>query len=618
MNRHTKLISRLLAERRLSEMDYHFARFLLSKAEQPSSTLAMAAALVCRATAEGHVCLDLRSDLGHVWPLQATEMSDLLLPLADWREALLNSGVVGKAGDYQPLILDAAGRLYLHRYWDYEQRLARDLLQRARLRIDAMDSQQLSAKLDELFPPLEQDAVDWQKLAAAIAVLRGLSVISGGPGTGKTTAVIKILALLRQQPSGESLRIALAAPTGKAAARMQEAVRRAKCSLGLPTALLESIPEQASTLHRLLGVRHGEIGFRHHADNPLALDVLILDEASMIDVALMVKMLAALPQTARLILLGDKDQLASVEAGAVLGDICSGCKGPSPTFAAELRSICGENPSGEVDTQPSGICDSIMVLRHSYRFGADSAIGRLAFAVNQGEAEIALSLLANREAGNETSRLLDGVDIAAYAAERYHSLFELVDSGVSVAELFTELNRFRVLCALRQGPAGSIRLNQLIADRLQRQARIPADAEWYPGRPIMVTRNDYQLKLYNGDLGITLPDPQRDGELGVVFQEEEGDQRWLAPSRLPTHESMFAMTVHKSQGSEFDEVLLLLPGQDAPVLSRELLYTAITRSRQRFGLSATPAVFQLAVNRRLKRNSGLPDLLRERSSFLTT
>ncbi len=604
MNGPNLWIAELHAAKQLGELGVHFARFINGKANNPSDELGLAAALVCQATAEGHVCLDLRQIAGHQLSNQ-DELEQLRAPELDaWRGLLLSSGVVGSPGDYQPLILDPADRLYLHRYWDYEQRLAKSLSWRAQQRIDKLDQECLEAGLQSLFPSSDGKALNWQKLAAKTALLRGLSVISGGPGTGKTTTVTKILVLLRQQPGGKGLRIALAAPTGKAASRMQQAVRKAKASLSLPSDMAECIPEQASTLHRLLGVRRGQPGFKHHAEHPLSLDVLILDEASMIDVALMTKLLDALPDRCRLILLGDKDQLASVEAGAVLGDICSGCEAPSsdPESAAELLDTDAEQ------TRYVGICDSIVVLRHSYRFGRESAIGQLAAAVNNGDAESAAGLLNAPADQAALVHLESAVDVAAYAAQRYRNYFRLMASGASVASLFQALESFCVLCALRHGPAGAMQLNRRITTQLQ-QLGLGMEDDWYPGRPVMVNRNDFQLKLYNGDIGILLPHPERDGELAVVFQGDDQTLRWFNPARLPPHETVFAMTVHKSQGSEFDEVLLQLPARDAPLLSRELLYTSITRSRRRFILAGPVEIFKTAVNRKLVRNSGLADLL---------
>jgi exodeoxyribonuclease V alpha subunit len=433
-------------------------------------------------------------------------------------------------------------------------------------------------------------------------------VISGGPGTGKTTTVTKILALLRQQPGGNALRIALAAPTGKAAARLQESIRATKSRLQLPDSLIDSLPERASTLHRLLGARPSDSGYRYHRDNPLPLDVLILDEASMVDVAMMTRLLEALTSSTRLILLGDKDQLASVEAGAVLGDICSSCLGPAAEFAAHLSALTGEQLP-YIETQDRPLCDAIVVLQHSYRFAPESPIGRLATVVNQGDSRASVDLLARDPQG--TLSLLEGSDAAQFAAQRYLALFEKIQAGASVTQLFTTLEGFRLLCALRQGPAGSLALNQRIAQCLQ-QMGVPTDQDFYPGRPVMVIRNDHQLRLYNGDIGIVLPNASQEGGMGVGFLGEDRTLRWMSPNRLPPHESVYAMTVHKSQGSEFDEVLMVLPEQDTPLLTRELLYTGITRSRQRFTLAASLPVLQTTVERRLRRHSGLAELLRRK------
>lgn len=602
MSETTRLLDWLAARLPLGALDGQFARFLLAKADRPSPELALAAALVCQATAAGHVCLELGA-------VSRGETSGLELPrgfepppLDRWRERLLESGVVGGPAAYQPLILERDGRLYLHRYWDYEQRLGQALLERARSREELPDLQALARDLAGLFP--ERPAgVDWQKVAAAMVPLRGLTVISGGPGTGKTTTVVKILALLCRQAGERDLRIALAAPTGKAAARLSEAVQRAGAALSLA----QSIPPKATTLHRLLGVRSGETGFRHHADNPLPLDLLILDEASMVDVALMARLLDALPASCRLVLLGDKDQLSSVEAGAVLADLCAGCTGFSPPFAELLERLTGETL--EPAPGPVGpLCNGQVTLRHSYRFGHDSPIGQLARAVNGGDAGAAESLLSQGEPAGTIGWLRES-GTAEYAAQRYAPLFRLIAEGARSERLFDELEAFRLLCAVRRGPDGTGHLNRRIADLLERDGLIAPHQGQYPGRPIMVTQNDYQLGLFNGDIGLLLVRPGGDGELGVVFPGEGRELRWLAPARLPPHETVFAMTVHKSQGSEFGEVLLHLPRQAGPLISRELLYTAITRARERFLLSAPVAVLRQAVASPTRRSGGLTKIL---------
>ncbi|RDH89629.1 MAG: exodeoxyribonuclease V subunit alpha [endosymbiont of Seepiophila jonesi] len=599
-----RLIGQLQAQGLLSDLDVYFADLLLAKSDQPSELLALAAAMTSRVTNEGHVCFDLNEMADR--PLNGLDGQVIATvpSLHDWSARLHRSGVVGTPGEHQPLILDASGRLYLHRYWKYEHRLGFLLDERAGRQATDVDETVLRTGLKQLFPNTGDD-IDWQKQAAAAAVLRRLSVISGGPGTGKTTTVMRLLALLRQQPGGEALRFALAAPTGKAAGRLQETIQQSRDS---HPAQMGSLPELTSTLHRLLGVRHGSTSFVHNRDNPLALDVLVLDEASMVPVALMAKLLEALPDSARLILLGDKDQLASVEAGAVLGDICSGYRGPTPHFAEQLQRVTGESPLSD-SSNPRALADSVVVLKKSYRFDSASPIGRLAGAVNTGNFKQAWELLEEGGAASQIRRIPVSEDTAKLAAGRYAKIFEKIGKEAAPSEIFASLNDYRVLCAMQQGPDGVTAVNRRIEAELRSRGYITGDSEWFQGRPVLVTRNSYGLGLYNGDIGVALPNPQAGGEISVVFPVADGSFRWIAPARLPEHQTVFAMTVHKSQGSEFNEVLLQLPARDNPLLTRELLYTAITRARSRFYISTEQEVFHSLVHRQLRRNSGLAEVL---------
>ncbi len=602
-----RLIGQLQGQGLLNDLDVYFAELLLQKSDQPSELLALAAAVTSRATNEGHVCFDLNEMADRPLTGLDGQVIASVPSLNDWSARLRQSGVIGTPGEHQPLILNASGRLYLHRYWKYEHRLGFLLDERAGRQAPDVDEAVLRTGLKQLFPNTG-DEIDWQKQAAATAVLRRLSVISGGPGTGKTTTVMRLLALLRQQPGGAALRIALAAPTGKAAARLQEAIQQSRGSHQLPPSLMDSLPAQASTLHRLLGVRHGSTDFVHNRDNPLALDVLVLDEASMVDVAMMAKLLEALPDFARLILLGDKDQLASVEAGAVLGDICSGYRGPMPHFAEQLLRVTGESPPPD-SSDPRALADSVVVLKKSYRFDSASPIGRLASAVNSGNFKQAWELLEEGGTASEIRRIPVTDDTAKLAAGRYAKIFEMIGKELAPSEIFASLNDYRVLCALQQGSNGVIAINRRIEAELRSRGYITGDSEWFQGRPVMVTRNSYGLGLYNGDIGIALSNPQAGGEISVVFPVADGSFRWIAPARLPEHQTVFAMTVHKSQGSEFNEVLLQLPARDNPLLTRELLYTAITRARSRFHISTELEVFRSLVHRQLRRNSGLAEVL---------
>ncbi|MFA5529890.1 MAG: exodeoxyribonuclease V subunit alpha [Thiohalomonadaceae bacterium] len=587
---------------RLRDLDYHFAACVCEVTGCDAPELWLAAALASRATADGHVCIALDEAAGR----PVLDDPALVAPaLAPWREVLRASGAVGQGAD-MPLVLDERARLYLGRYWHFEQILVRELSRRATAA--EIDVPRARAGLARLFPASD-DADDPQRRAAAVALLRRLAVVSGGPGTGKTTTVTRLLALLVEQSWPAVPRIALAAPTGKAAARLTESIRHAKQALVCDEGVRAAIVEEASTLHRLLRAIPGETGFRHHAGNPLHLDVLVVDEASMVDVSLMARLLDALPAHARLILLGDRDQLSSVEAGSVLGDICNrGEEMPcSQELAAQLARLDVPAPAVGEGVLPA-MADSLSVLTRSYRFGSDSGIGRLARAVNRGNAQEALAVCdgdnpdtAWREVG--AAGVAEAVGAAALAG--YRAYLETDDP----AQALVCFGRFRFLCALRTGPFGVAQVNAWAEAALRRAGLLPGHGRHYPGRPVLITRNDYALGLFNGDIGIILPDPQAEGRLRAFFAMPDGQLRRVLLHRLPAHETVFAMTVHKSQGSEFDHCLVLMPDVDVPVVSRELVYTAITRARRKVELWGNRPLFTRAVQRRIERSSGLRDAL---------
>jgi exodeoxyribonuclease V alpha subunit len=521
---------------------------------------------VARATAEGHVCVSIDAQL---------------------RPCLLSSGLVGTpdAPGAMPLILDAGGRLYLHRYFDDERRLALRLVHAATAP-GVPAGAAASAMLDELFAANESrlaGAADQQKLAAQLALEKRLVIISGGPGTGKTSTVVNLLAgLLTQYPA---FRIALAAPTGKARARLLEAIRQR--AAGLPESIRSRLPDDASTIHRLLGVRP-DGSFTHHAGNLLAIDALVVDEASMVDLALARRLLEAVPDHAHIILLGDKDQLASVESGAV--------------FA-------------EISFRQGALHDSVVWFIDNYRFAADSGPGRLAADISRARAESALEWLRRGEEPsvtwlNDAGRGL-APDSIQYLAAGFEPYFDaLKRSPRDRAGISAAFSAFRVLCAMRDGVRGVDRINELVDARAQEKLaslieQYPATSAspWYPGRPVLVMRNDYVLNLMNGDIGITLPD--EDGELKVFFADDAGGFRAIAPSRMPSHDTAYATTVHKAQGSEFDEVMLVLPDKPGPLVTRELLYTAVTRARRRVTLCAGEVVIRAAIDMPTRRFSGL-------------
>lgn len=603
-------VERALHSDAFSEIDRQFARFMECLAGDDNPFVPLAAALVSQRRGRGDICLDLATAAGTVlsWGNSSKIGRLPLPPLETWAAALRTSKVVGSPGEFTPLVLDAVGRLYLHRYWQYEHELAEAVKARLVAPTNQLDEARLRDGLNRLFAPAPPGQVDWQKVAAVAALRKHFCIISGGPGTGKTRTVVLLLALLLQQSVGKRLRIAVAAPTGKAAARLAESIQTVKASLNCDESIKAALPTEARTIHRLLGVREGSPYFRHDATNPLAVDVVVVDEASMVDLALLAKLFAAIPKKACVILIGDKDQLASVEAGAVLGDLClpSQVNRFTPEFAAGFAELTGETLPAE--SLSSSAMNSVVHLRRNYRFGEQSGLRRLSDAVNAGEADGAVTLLRELSA-------TDGLTWCEGPAPTHlrEALHEQVLDGfraaletVEPAEALRRLNRFRVLCAVRHGPWGIVRMNRFVEEILASEGLIrpvPGEAN-YRGRPVLVTRNDYELRLFNGDVGLMLESDDGSGQR-VCFAGEEDALRWLAPARLPEHETVFAMTVHKSQGSEFERVLLVLPDADSPVLTRELLYTGLTRARTHVELWASEAAVRRAVATSVRRASGL-------------
>lgn len=560
----------------------------------------LAAALVSYFRGCGHICLDLKAFCKLPFLPDSGERIECP-PFKSWLAELRESPVIGKPGDFRPLILDDQNRLFLQRYWKYENDLAQTI--RGRLGPVAVDEKILGGGLQRLFP--EKENPNWQKIAAFAAVTRKLTVISGGPGTGKTSTVLKILALLLEQ--GKPLRIALTAPTGKAASRLQETIKTAKPKLNCSDAIRAAIPETASTIHRLLGVIPDSAFFRHNAKNQLPLDAVVIDEASMVDLALMAKLLAAIPDSARVILLGDKDQLSSVEAGAVLGDICSYSSENqfSKTFCKEYERTTGEKLPAECSGAKHPLNDGIVQLQTNYRFGDESPIYGLSVAVRTGNFGALKGLL------QKTSVELEWYPTIQFNEEfrnRIVAGFEKFLTAKDPAEALHLLNHFRVLAAVRDSDVGFVELNRRIERILRERGLIKQSQPWYEGRPIMVTRNDYTLNLFNGDTGILRHDNET-GQARAFFLNADNALRKILPARLPDHETVFAMTIHKSQGSEFDHVLIILPENESPMLTQELLYTGITRARKKVTLLASERVLRLATGRRVERSSGLGEKL---------
>ncbi len=590
---------------KISELDIHFANLILRLAKDNSQELFVIIALVSSLTRQGHVCLDL-NELTDAAFLQDNlgEGFDSALIMPDVEARLRSaSSVVGAPGDFKPLILDQGKRLYLNRYWEYQRRLAAFILSASQQRFTPSDLAALAGRIALYFPPKNAEETDWQRVAAATALLKQLCVITGGPGTGKTFTVARIIALLLEQKA--DTRILLAAPTGKAAVRLQDAIRAAKSVLPCSGQVREMIPEEAQTIHRLLGYRRHSPYFWHDDENPLEADVLIVDEASMVDLALMSKLVQALLPHTRLILLGDNHQLASVEAGAILADICYPPALDSFTagFLSILREICQQ----QIATTPQdsrGIQDSLVLLKKSYRFDTQKGIGAASRAVNEGDAKRTFEVLASSEFPDATWQNLQEASLSQYLTDHFQGYTVRSEPEA----MFSHFSRFRILCAVREGPQGVNTINRRI-ENITRKS-LPEDTRrWYAGQPILITENDYQLQLFNGDFGIVLEDSANAGELLVYFPGPENTFRKFRPFRLPPHETAYAMTVHKSQGSEFEHVLLLLPEDDSPILTRELIYTGITRATRQVSIIGEESVFRQAIARRIKRASGLRDAL---------
>ena len=657
------LLERWVERGWLRALDKAFVAFLHELDPQGDPLVLLAAALTSHQLGHGHVCLDLFETLKEpdfalsLPPEGDLQTSAMLLPSQllealdgdAWCKALQTSALVEHAGQSpalaadRPLVLSER-RLYLRRYWAYERRI--DSALRQRLAVTEVSPDDLPARLNGLFGSQAQNApIDWQKLACALATRGAFSIVTGGPGTGKTTTVVRLLALL-QAPAveaGAPLRIRLAAPTGKAAARLTESISLQVKSLEVDDKVRQKIPSDVTTVHRVLGSRPGTRHFRHHAGNRLPLDVLVVDEASMIDLEMMANLLDALPAHARLVLLGDKDQLASVEAGAVLGDLCRDAEAGwyTPQTREWLEHVSGENlANSDLQQDRDGshpLAQQVVMLRHSRRFGEGSGIGQLSRLVNQQQSQAARDVLSSGHYADLFALALKGeqdrqferlaLDGRSEAAKGYRHYLEVLRDqrpagdapledpcwAVWAGKVLEAFEAFQVLCAVRKGPWGVEGLNERITRALFARKLIESDQQWYEGRPVLMTRNDYGLGLMNGDIGIALKLPEREGPtprhvLRVAFARNDGQGgiRFVLPSRLNDVETVYAMTVHKSQGSEFSHTALVLPEALNPVLTKELIYTGITRAKHWFSLiEPRKGVFEEAVQRKVKRLSGL-------------
>ncbi|WP_067541872.1 exodeoxyribonuclease V subunit alpha [Nocardia crassostreae] len=604
----------------LSAADLHVALRLGRLGREESGLVLFAMALAVRAVRSGSVCLEVRRMHEIGVDADGTEESTIDPATLPWPDveavivALRVSPLVcgSPAGPLRPLrLIDPPGGaqsgplLYLDRYYRQEETIRRVLTERSATN-PMVDAELVRRELDRLFP--EQAApgepLDRQRLAAALATTEWTTVIAGGPGTGKTHTIARVLALLvaHQEaiPGAPALRIALAAPTGKAAARLQESVREQAGDIGLPELT-------AATLHRLLGwQRGGASRFRHNEFNRLPYDVIVVDETSMVSLTMMSRLLPAVRPDARLVLVGDPDQLASVDAGAVLADLVAGPvlgqanPALNTILGGELRDSA-THPDGLSNRERERLRGGIVRLTRGRRFGG--RIADLAVAVRAGDADTALDLLA---AGGTELSLHTPEDITEVRDDVVRAARAATDAALigDAAAALTALESHRLLCAHRQGPYGVERWDRMAAGWATAAgiAADPGPGHWYPGQPLLVTANDHEARIYNGDTGVIVRAP--DGTLRAALQR--GTEPYLVhPTQFPGVTTVYAMTIHRSQGSQYDNVSVVLPGPESTLLTRELLYTAITRARKHVRVLGTEDSIRAAISRRVLRASGL-------------
>ena len=569
----SSLISKLevlYQKREISLLELEFACFLEGLDPEIQESVLIAGAACVHFQSKGHICSGLKDILEH--PVYGK-----LLPTggARFREELKVSTLIGDGENLTPMVLEGEN-LYLHKFWSYEQELAEWITRKSKQTHAVSDG--LIEALNREFDGGTETETDWQNVAVLISLVKDLVVISGGPGTGKTHTVRKIISMLEQ--SGiDPANIALAAPTGKAAQRLND-------SLGLEGE--QGSIRKAKTVHKLLGAKGDSGEFRYHQENKLPEDVIIVDEASMLDISLWVRLIRAIPERAKLILLGDKNQLASVEAGSILGDIC---RGADNSFSKSIAELIGDGV--EISGEVPEINDCIVLLTKSYRFGEHSGIRLLSDAINQGDGQEVLRILKSEDypgvgmaepSNQNIERLINDFVIQSYP--------DLKSSGFS----FEVFNRHRILCALRKGPFGAETINELSERRLKQSLGIASNIQWFDGRPVLITKNNSLLKLRNGETGL-----YNDGS--ITFESGIGAQ--ITPSRLPDFELSYANTVHKSQGSEYKNVAVLLSNAENHILSKELLYTSVTRGRQSVLIIGYEDIITSTVRKVISRKSGL-------------
>lgn len=646
------ILSQLAQQQIISKADYYFAKMIADKQlpyayPEPLQNLAILLAALCHYSyQQGNTCVYLDKQCEqHCFGLAYRQMEqDYLqqikqkidyLPVEQWQQALTQHIAFTHTPEQQtaPFVFQF-NRLYFYRIWQEEKQVAQYLKSAVQKSQNIMvDEAQIQQILQQLFDNNEKET-DWQKVAVAIAIKQPFCLITGGPGTGKTTTVFRVLAALQwlqQVQQSPPLRIKLVAPTGKAATRLTESLQQTleKASATLPQ-LANFVLPQTSTIHRLLAVRRLDDRCHFNEHNPLPVDVLVVDEASMVDLSMMNKLLSALPKEAKLILLGDKDQLASVEAGAILGELGQFLvqveqQGYRPSLVQYIKQTTGEKVAESWQTHP--VADLLCSLRKSHRFQQDSGIGHLANQVNQANDQQSFALFEQYNdihfmplQDDDRANIAFIVEKAVACYQQYLQLINSIDitevSTQQLQQIFAYFKKYGFLTALRAGEYGVENLNHQIALRLRQKGLVHFRyaREWYLGKPIMVTENDSQVGLYNGDIGLALVNEKGQGK--VWFEVGKNEFKGILVSRIPSYEPAFVMTVHKSQGSEFEHTLFVMPTKFTPLLSKELVYTAATRAKQQLTVFATENIWKTAVKNKLTRQSGLGDWLKNISAVM--
>ncbi|MFP4460099.1 MAG: exodeoxyribonuclease V subunit alpha [Candidatus Zixiibacteriota bacterium] len=617
----------------LNSIDLHFADFICNLADKNAKDdgydiIWHIAALLSNKISSGDICLMLKdienskiSDNVYINDYDTDHISDnyRFPSIIEIQKALDDTGIVSAPDGFAPLIIDSSVRLYMQKYYYYETKIIEKLSHIINSKPLDFDEGFAKSILDRLYPDTSQDGLNWQKIGTALSILRQFIVITGGPGTGKTTTAARAMAFLiaMYRNSGQNAKIAICAPTGKAARRLSDSIGQQVEGIDIDEDIKEMIPREAKTLHRLLGAKWFSSFYRHDADNPLPYNIIIVDESSMVDMPLFAKLLDAIPKNGKLIMLGDKDQLASVEAGHIFGAVCDrpNLDRYSSDTAQKLENLIGEKVKISEKDRPK-LEDSIVFLKKNWRFKGGGDIGKLASSIRDGEKDnIMKIMMAEKFPDIEFVYDKSQNEITDYIAHRFSDNFLEMNHINSIEEAASEIDNFSILCALKHGPFGAERIDERVKAFVKHKLGISKNAEYFNGMPIMILKNDPSKSLYNGDIGIVKYSQSKprnisnDKELRFHIRLKEKEYRNYLIHQLPEHTSCYAMTIHKSQGSEFKEIAVILPDKPSPILTKELFYTAISRAKEKVYIFGKKEIIADMIGLKIKRESGLKERL---------